>query len=455
MIGHVAGPGDLLLQARELAARHRDSVLVSWTEPLAPVDPLAIFHRAGSLVRQRAYWESPTGISVVGAGVCAALPPDPERTWHDLLDGALIGGEGSGVSGPILLGGLPFDPAKSPSQRWSAIAAPGLRVPAWQVTRSGDDYRLTINMLAAPGTDEASVERLLAGGRRLALAPALVAESVAPGTKRVQCGEPPGEWIQLVQRATAAIRRGDVEKVVLARTLQFPAPETEPVQVLARLRRRYPGCMLFAIADGDDCFLGATPERLVQMQDGEVQVDALAGTVRRGITPEEDRLLGDQLLASAKDRAEHAVVVRTVRETLADCCRDIVAPEAPVLRSLPNVQHLHTPLSGRLVTGEGILGLVRRLHPTPAVAGFPRSAAMRFLRDYEALDRGLYAGPVGWVDRHGEGEFAVALRSALLSGGEATLYAGCGIMADSDARREWEESCLKLQPMLSALGGRE
>ncbi len=179
---------------------------------------------------------------------------------------------------------------------------------------------------------------------------------------------------------------------------------------------------------------------------------ALAGSIRRGVTDQEDHALGQQLLASAKDSGEHAVVVRVLAEGLRAVCADVQTPPAPQLLRLHNVQHLHTPITARVRTGRSVLDLVERLHPTPAVGGYPREAALRLIRDREGLDRGWYAGPLGWVDARGEGEFAVALRSALLRGSEATLFAGCGIVADSQPESEYAESALKMRPLLAALG---
>jgi isochorismate synthase len=203
------------------------------------------------------------------------------------------------------------------------------------------------------------------------------------------------------------------------------------------------------------CFLGATPERLVRLEGRFLKADCLAGSAPRGATEEEDRRLGEALLADAKERHEHALVVQAVREALAPVCSSFCAPETPGLLRMPNVQHLHTPVRGTLRGQTSILELVERLHPTPAAGGLPREAALPLIRRYEPFGRGWYAAPVGWLDALGDGEFAVAIRSALIRGQEALLYAGCGIVAASDPDREYAESCLKLRPMLWALGDRE
>jgi isochorismate synthase len=265
---------------------------------------------------------------------------------------------------------------------------------------------------------------------------------------------PRWEWEALVEDAARACRNGALEKVVLARAVRARArgKPFDPAVVLERLRDAYPNAYVFAVARGPRCFLGATPERLVRLRDGAVDASCLAGSAPRGETPEEDARLGAALLASAKDRAEHAVVVRSVGAALEGVCREVRAPDVPRLLRLRNVQHLYTPVEGRVAGPTCVLDLVQHLHPTPAVGGYPRERALRFIHDREGLDRGWYAGPVGWLDRRGDGEFAIALRSALLHGAEATLFAGCGIMAQSRGSDEYAETCLKLRPMLNALG---
>jgi isochorismate synthase len=270
---------------------------------------------------------------------------------------------------------------------------------------------------------------------------------------------PAGEWQSIVAQTANEIQAGHYAKVVLARRASTRANggQLDAARTLIRLRGGYPDSFLFAFSqamgDGGRTFLGATPERLVRLHDRVVETSSLAGSIRRGSTPEEDARLGEMLLDSAKDRREHAVVADMLRDALAPVCRDLSIPFPPTLLHLTNVQHLYTPIRGILSNGQTVLDLVERLHPTPAVGGFPRLEAMQAIRAVEQLDRGWYAGPVGWIDRHGEGEFAVAIRSALLdsAGREALLFAGCGIVANSDPAAEYAESRLKMQAMLSAL----
>jgi isochorismate synthase len=223
--------------------------------------------------------------------------------------------------------------------------------------------------------------------------------------------------------------------------------------ILRRLGQRYPECTVFAVSSGEDAtFLGATPETLVGLSGREVRADCLAGSAARGATPEEDDAIGRALLADDKERREHAIVARSLRDSLSPLCQDISLPDTPALRRFANVQHLHTPVAATTRGRRHILELVQRLHPSAATAGLPREASLRLVRQHEPFSRGWYAGPIGWIDAEGGGEFAVALRSALLRDNVASLYAGCGIVPGSDPAREYAESQLKLQPMLWALG---
>ncbi len=265
---------------------------------------------------------------------------------------------------------------------------------------------------------------------------------------------PASAWKSAVAHIAHEVRKGAVEKVVLARAVGISARQPIPVTpTLDRLRREYPHCTVFAVGAGGRTFLGATPERLVSLKVTEVRVSSIAGSRPRSADPSEDRWLGEDLLRSSKDRDEHAVVTRALAASLREECSHVRVPPAPVLLQMSNVQHLYTPLTGFAAEGQTVLHFVERLHPTPAVGGAPRAEALRLIRAHERLDRGWYAGPVGWMDVHGQGEFVVAIRSALLDGSEATMFAGCGIVGGSDPDAEYAESQLKLEPVQRAIGG--
>jgi isochorismate synthase len=262
--------------------------------------------------------------------------------------------------------------------------------------------------------------------------------------------------MQMVATITRRIQQGAFDKVVLARDVQVdlrdPAGTFDTGATLQRLRESYPAASIFAIQRGERFFVGATPERLARVRNGQIHTMALAGSARRGESEEEDEQLGAELLRSQKNNSEHAIVVAMVREALKNHCSSVYVHPLPQLLKLKNVQHLQTPITGELMPGRCILDVMADLHPTPAVGGFPRQAALEAIRNSEKMDRGWYAGPPGWINASGEGEFAVALRSALIDGGHATLFAGCGIVSDSDPQAEYAESCLKFEAMLRGLG---
>ena len=445
-------------------------VLASWTERVEWADPLAFF-AGGAEEVERTYWERPDdGRAVVGLGTAWAVEPAGERrfvdlaaAWRSLLAEAWIElpDAAPSAAGPALLGGLAFDatrhdpaslPAPSP---WRELPTGRFVLPRWQLTTAGPCAWLTTNVVVAPELDP---EQAAASPRPRA---ELVPGDVVPGNGlALEDRLSAGEWMSLVAEAAREIAGGAFEKVVLAR--QVDARGGRPfdvVSALARLRSAYPSCTAFAIASGRFCFLGASPERLGRVEGGRADVSCLAGTAPRGETPAEDERIGRELMSSAKNRTEHAVVARTLRGRLAPLCRTLDVPDAPRLMKVRNVQHLYTPITGTLRVEVGPIELAEALHPTPAVGGYPDDRALPFIRARERLDRGWYAGPFGWVDARGNGDFAVALRSALLDEpvgggfGRAHLYAGCGIVADSVPEAEYEESCLKLRPMLVALGG--
>jgi isochorismate synthase len=255
-----------------------------------------------------------------------------------------------------------------------------------------------------------------------------------------------------VAHALREIGDGTFEKLVLARSVCLRRDrEFEPCALLDTLRRDHPSCAVFAVARPNSVFLGATPERLVRLADGQVETASVAGSAPRGRSPEEDLRLGCELRESKKEQNEHAVVVRALCEALRPHCDELDVRESPRLMRLKDIQHLETPISGTLSDPSSILDLLDSLHPSPAIAGAPRDAALEWLRAHEGLDRGWYGGPVGYMDATGGGEFYAALRSALLRNDEARLFAGAGIVEGSQPELELRETRLKLRAMLDPL----
>ncbi len=254
-------------------------------------------------------------------------------------------------------------------------------------------------------------------------------------------------WLEAVARAEAAARRGDVDKVVLARDVLVWSKSVLDVRsILARLTARFPQCYTFCC----DGLVGATPELLVRTSGEEVESVVLAGSAPRGPNEEEDRRLGDALLASPKDLREHELGVRSVAEVMGELCSEVDS-SGPSLLRLANVQHLSTSFRGRFDQTLTSLQVAGRLHPTAAVCGLPRNSAHSFIGKLEGMDRGRYSGPVGWMDSRGDGEWGIALRCAEIDGNRGRLFAGCGIVEGSVPEAELEETRLKLRAMQSAL----
>lgn len=259
-------------------------------------------------------------------------------------------------------------------------------------------------------------------------------------------------WERQIGLLKGAMQRGEVQKVVLARTLQMTLQGTWQVEpMLETLRRRYPYANAFFFRFTDEmAFLGATPERLARVEDDRLETMALAGSLPRGKDAQEDALLTQKLLQDARLYKEHQVVVDHICRQLTPMMQTMqVSERRPLL--LPNVQHLQVHIQGKLANGYDVLDAVRALHPTAALGGEPRRAALEWIARLEPFERGWYGAPFGWVDAQGNGDFYVALRCGLMRGNQAVLYAGAGILPESDPQAEWEETALKFHPMLQAL----
>jgi len=421
---------------------------------IPPRDLLELF--ALSDEYQRFYWERPgSGEAILALGAVARIESQGASRFGDAASGLrgireLLREEGDAPpwAGPLLVGGFAFDFDAPPSERWAGFPLAELVLPErLLISRGGETWccRAGVGSLPPVGTEFAAAPDSSA---RDALA------DDSPPAFHASADRPLGAYRGLVEGALGAIREGDLEKVVVARSCTVVGSHPfETLRVLRSLRALHPSCTIFALARGPVTFLGATPERLVRLEKGLVHADAVAGTAPRGRTPQQDRSLARELVESKKDQEEHSVVVRCVLEALAPHCGALLAPESPGLLQTDGIQHLHTPIQGRLrdPSQTTVLDLVADLHPTPAVGGAPRETALAWLRCHEGLDRGWYAGPLGWLAPQGDGEFAVALRSLLLRGSEATLFAGAGIVAGSDPDAELLETRLKLRTSLGAL----
>lgn len=330
-------------------------------------------------------------------------------------------------SGAVAFATLPFDPD----------AAAAFVVPEIVVGRAADGTRWVTTVGA---TGELAEPEIVA---EVGAAEPRPARYEVAGVQDVEA------WMQTVADATKRIAAGDFDKVVLAREVRVTADVALPrLALLHRLRRAFPGCFTFAVGP----LVGASPELLVSRAGETVRAHPMAGTAPRGGDPTTDARLAATLLASAKDRAEHQITIDMVWETLLPFSSYVDSEPEPSIVAVANVQHLATMVEGRLShPPASVLELVAALHPTPAVAGWPVDPALAYIAAEEGIDRDRYAGPVGWVDAAGNGTWAVGIRSAIVDGPVARLYAGVGVVADSDPQAELAETEAKLQAVLSAI----
>jgi salicylate biosynthesis isochorismate synthase/menaquinone-specific isochorismate synthase len=279
-------------------------------------------------------------------------------------------------------------------------------------------------------------------------------DPVPAGRYQVASAMPPEHYEAAVASAVALIAREEIEKVVLAREVQVHAPRAyDPAAVFGVLREAFPSCFVFCVGRGDATLVAASPELLVRREGHRVSTLALAGSTRRSADPAVDDHLGEQLLRDASYREEHAIVARRIERTLRPHAVWVAAASEPELVRIANIQHLATPIRAQLAIPIEALELAGLMHPTPAVGGEPAEVALGLIPALEGLDRGWYAGPVGWTDGAGDGEFCVALRCALLRGTVARCYAGNGIVRESDPSSELAETEVKLQALLPLLAG--
>ena len=469
---------ELLASAGTRARAEGRAVLVSMGMPMPRLDPLRAMERvaeaaksdarlAAHLSAGRMYWtRARDEFALAGIGAVATFAPvgmdrfsSVDRAWTALLHHAVLDDtmEGDGDGGPVMMGGFSFQPEGPRSETWRGFPSSRLFVPRLQIINRDDGCHVRMSALvdASGVPDVAPTDLAALFDAACGAAPPAFDRATGSGSSArdvaYSAALTDGDWRSMVDAGVSAIRRGSFQKVVLAREVRAEATRDVDVPALLRhLRVAHEDCFVFGYWSGDRAFVGASPERLVRLDGRDVRASSLAGSATRGASPQEDAALTAALLASPKERAEHAAVRDALRDGLAELCDDVIAAEVPSLLTLRHVHHLHTAVRATLRSGHSLLDVVALLHPTPAVGGAPRAEALQFIRDHERLDRGWYAAPIGWLGRHG-GEFAVALRSAVIDGSRAVMYAGCGIVADSRSGLELAESQLKLQPMKAAL----
>jgi isochorismate synthase len=362
-------------------------------------------------------------------------------------------------AGPVAVGGFAFAPDGGASPHWQGFSPASLTVPevalARRERRGEVRVRMTLAALARPDdVPEQLLARLESRLAQLRSQPLPLLDPAPTGRFQVASAMPPQHYEGAVARAVEMIGAGIMEKIVLAREVQVHAPRAyDPAAVLGVLREEFPSCFVFCVGRGEAAFVAASPELLVRREGHRVSTLALAGSTRRSADPAVDAHLGERLLRDRSYREEHAIVARRIERMLRPHAIWVAAAPEPELVRIANIQHLATPIRAQLAAPMEALELAGLMHPTPAVGGEPLSSAAPLIPTLEGLDRGWYAGPVGWTDATGDGEFCVALRCALLRGEIARCYAGNGIVRDSDPAGELAETEIKLQALLPLLAG--
>ncbi len=445
-------------RAREQAESLGRPVLAVVSLEIPAADPLGLFAswtgKPGGFWEQRsqgaamAWSGSALSLSAQGPGRFSAL----KTGWDDARRDAFVEPKSSEVR--AFCGAAFWADEPAAEEIWSQFPSTELTVPEVLATAAGPTCTLQLARMIDSAEAGRQWERDIAA---MPLWPQTGTLEPEPRCEPAASLEipPRAAWLETVGQAVEDIKAGRYQKVVLARRLDLELRRpVDPAAILNRLRARHPDATTFAIGRDGSCFLGATPERLLRVDGGTVEVPCIAGSAPRGAGVLEDRSRMEELLHDPKNRSEHELVVRSVEAALGPMCGDSVKTEGrPSVMTLPNIHHLRSLVRARANAGVGPLELLDALHPTAAVGGYPREEALPALRRLESIDRGWYAGPIGWLDTNGRAEFVVALRSALVSEARAHLFAGCGVIARSRPENEWDETVTKMQPMRSALLG--
>jgi len=453
-----------LAQCQAMAAKVGRAQLVSISLEVDALDPLAVLESIFEPGERHFYVERPAeSFAVAGAEavtVFTASGRDRFAACQRFIDETLantiaVGDLKAPFAGPHFFTSFTFFDETESGEPFEAAS---VFVPRWQVsTRAGRTVAVA-NLLVEPKASlDAMVEKIWRARQKFGAfdysAPEFVRNTVTRDAVVIREVGSEDHYERAVAEALRRIGAGEFQKIVLARAKDLRAQQAfHPLQVLNGLRQRYADCYAFSVANGrGQSLIGASPERLLRAQAGTLLTEALAGSAPRGSTASEDAALAGALLRNGKDQAEHACVLDSILRRLSPLGLQLQHPDKPAIRRLANVQHLHTPVVAPVAPGVRLLDVLARLHPTPAVGGSPREAAVACIRKLESFPRGLYAGALGWINASGEGEFFVGLRSALIDGPTARLYAGAGILAGSEPAKEKLETELKFSAMQASL----
>ncbi|QKE75182.1 isochorismate synthase [Arthrobacter citreus] len=432
-------------------------------EKIMNIHPLSVYHFYHELgFTERFYWSNQEN-SLILTGIGTLVPfhhsteeqySAIEKEWKRFGEQVYIEQEHCFGTGPIALGGFSFFDNYKDDQDWKNFGTSHFYIPKLMVTVTKEGTFITSNYEI---NEQTSVEDLLLQYKEYDD----FLENFGmkqPSFKQSECINKdeyePNEWIQSVKEAIQQMKNEKLEKVVLNRTLDaiFSA-EVNSTKVIYELEATRNVNYIISYQIKDTVFISATPERLISKKNNTVSSMCLAGSAAKGKTKEENIEASNWLLNSKKNNGEHAFVVNYIREILKKYCNELLIPSTPRIMATKSLLHLFTPVEGKLYNHVTLFELIQALHPTPALGGFPKEEACKLIRELEPVDRGWYGAPIGWIDLNGNGDFAVGIRSALIKGEKAKLYAGCGVVQDSKPEEEFFETGVKFLPMLNALGG--
>ncbi len=444
-------------------------VLCSLTLPMEGIDPLAALEILGRPDSFRYYWEHPDQELAIAAGeqVVRIRSQQTDRFnyiakqmeyWKERT--VSFSAFQHSLSGIHFLGGFSFH-NQPQSHHWREFGTTGFVIPQWLIVRDGQLTMLTLTYRVAPSESYESLFQRIENRLEQIVRNIMAFHSSDSELMDGSCfndddslwTDHKSDFLRSVNLATKRIASGLFKKVVLAREVIIPLSRSVNVtHMLNMLRTSYPTCYTFLFQlNRNAAFVGSSPERLASFRSTILLTEGLAGSTFRGKTATEDASLEKALIQSEKDLHEHKVVVDAIGERLRAYSEDVNYPASPSVRKFKNVQHLYTPISAQLQEQTAPITILEALHPTPAVGGFPRDTALENMQELENLDRGWFAGPLGWFNTHGRGEFCVGIRSGLIEPHRAHLFAGCGIVANSDPEAEWTETLIKFLPMRTAL----
>jgi menaquinone-specific isochorismate synthase len=444
-------------------------VLCSLTMPMEGIDPLAALEILGKPESFRYYWEHPDEELAIAAGeeVIRIRTQQPDRfhfvanqmdAWKERT--VSFSAFPHSLSGIHFLGGFAFH-NQPQSHHWRDFGSAGFIIPEWLIIRDGQLTLLTLTYKVSTldtysslfSRIESRLLQIVTDIKAFNGSDSALIEGLPYVDEDALWLERKPEFLRSVEHAIKQISNGVFSKVVLAREVIIPLKRAVCVtHMLNTLRTQYPTCYTFLFQlNRNAAFVGSSPERLASFRSTILLTEGLAGSASRGKTATEDASFEKSLLQSDKELHEHRVVVDAIGHRLRGYSDDVHYPANPTVRKYPNVQHLYTPISAQLPEQSAPITILEALHPTPAVGGFPRDASLRSMQELENLDRGWFAGPLGWFNTHGRGEFCVGIRSGLIEPHRAHLFAGCGIVANSNPESEWNETLLKLVPMRTAL----